>query len=111
MLSVPSKTKHHTDSIEYPAQQSPKQKSKFSKFVADISSTTLTGSKSNQSLTSSPPPPPPPDKSQFRAQSDGSGKLKGFFADISSRDITGTRSSDRQQPSYRSKVKTSRPTG
>ena len=95
-----SKAKHHSDSTDYPAQTSPKQKSKFSRFVSDISQTTLTGSKPGQSaVKASPPPPPPPDKSQFRAPSEGSGKVKGFFADLSSRDVTGSRPSDRQQVS------------
>ena len=91
-----SKAKHHSDSTDYPAQRSPNQKSKFSRFVSDISRTTLGGSRPGQSAIT---PPPPPDKSQFRATSEGSGKLKGFFADVSSRDITGSRPSDRQQAS------------
>ena len=94
------KVKHHSDSTNYPAQTSPKQKSKFSKFVSDISQTTLGGSKSGQSaVAASTTPPPPPDKSQFRATSEGSGKLKEFFADISSRDVAGGRPSDREQAS------------
>lgn len=108
------KSKRQSDS-EYPSssspQQSPKQKSKFSRFVSDISQSTLAGPKPNQSgaaAPESPPPPPPPDKSQFRATSEGSGRLKGFFTDLSSRDISGNRPSDKQ-PSPRGPVTSPRP--
>lgn len=100
------KTKHHSDSAEYsppqPQSSSPKQKSKFSKFVNDLSHSTITGGKHSHSgsqsrIVSSPTRPPPPDKSQFRVTSEGSSsKVKGFFADLGSRDITGARVSDKQ---------------
>ena len=104
-LSSESKTKHNSDSAEYsppqPQPSSPKQKSKFSRFVNDLSHSTITGTKHSQTpsqsrIVSSPTRPPPPDKSQFRVTSEGSSKVKGFFSDLSSRDITGARISDKQ---------------
>lgn len=107
--SSDSKPKHRSD--DYPSslpqqfQQptSPKPKSKFSKFVNELSQATLTASKPAQSPQSpahapaSPPPPPPlPDKSQFRTATEGSGRFKGFFTDLGSRDITGNKPSERQ---------------
>jgi len=93
------KTKHHSD--EYGQPSSPKQKSKFSKFITDLSQQSITGTKHSNSpsqsrLSGSPPPPPPPDKTQFRATSEGSGgRLKGFLADLNSRDITGGKAGDK----------------
>jgi hypothetical protein len=93
------KVKHHSD--EYGQPSSPKQKSKLSKFMTDLSQQSITGTKQSTSpsqsrISGSPPPPPPPDKTQFRATSEGSGgKLKGFLADLNSRDITGGKAGDK----------------
>ena len=88
------KPKRDSDNSEYPStspQQSPRQKSKFSRFVNDLSQSSITGkSPQTTAVTASPPPPPPPDKSQFRSPSESS-RLKGFLADLSSRDITGNK--------------------
>jgi len=73
-------------------QTSP-QPSKFSKFMADVSSGGLSGTQSNQQQSrrsSSPIPPPPPPKSQYQKDpATRGGGLKSFFADISSRDALG----------------------
>jgi hypothetical protein len=103
-----SKPKHNRNSSEtFQQQQSPKQKSMFSKFVNELSQAQLTVSKPAAQGQSGSPPPRPPDKSQFRSTSETSGGLKGFFADLSSRDITGQRKVDRrtspQNPSIYSK--------
>lgn len=108
--SSDSKVKHHSDSSEYPQHQavgaSPKQKSKFSKFVNDLSNTSITGSRHNRSSShsgraASPLPPPPPDKSQFQNQyQGGQSKLKGFLADLNSRDITGAKRDKSASPHH-----------
>ena len=93
------KAKHNSD--EYGQSSSPKQKSKFSKFMNDLSQQSITGTKqstppSQSRIMGSPPPPPPPDKTQFRATSEGSvGKLKGFLSDLNSRDITGAKAGEK----------------
>jgi len=75
-------------------QTSPKP-SKFSKFMADISSGGLSGTQSNQQQSgrsSSPLPPPPPPKSQYQKDpATRGGGLKSFFADISTRDALGNK--------------------
>jgi hypothetical protein len=96
------KAKHHSDSSEYPSsaqQHSPRQKSKFSKFMTELSlspSTTSKPSSPFQTQSGTGSPPPPPDKSQFRTPSEGSGRIKGFFADLTSRDLVGNKPSDKQ---------------
>jgi hypothetical protein len=93
-----SKTKRNSadDSPQRSASpQASPGRSKFSKFVNEISSGPLSGAKPNQQSTqnASPGPPPPPDKSQFQ------GRLKGFFADISNRDALGNKAGDKPPPS------------
>jgi hypothetical protein len=100
-----TKGKHNRTGSDVPQpmqqqQQSPKQKSKFSKFVNDLSNAQLTVSKpSNQnqsSVSGSPPPPRPPDKAQFRSTSEGTGGLRGFFTS----DLTGKRVSPQNPTPY-----------
>lgn len=92
------KAKRNSDEYQ---SLSPKQKSKFSKFINDLSQQSITGTKHSTSPSQSrtmgsPPPPPPPDKTQFRATSEGSGgKLKGFLSDLNSRDITGAKAGEK----------------
>jgi hypothetical protein len=102
------KSKHLSDSSSYQQPQykatgpsSPK-KSKFSKFMNDLSQSSLTGAKPGQPSQSgwgrsqpSQIAPPPPEKPQNRSTSEGSSRLKGFFSDLNSRDITGKPASDR----------------
>jgi hypothetical protein len=74
-------TTRHSDTPGYSPPQvstSPKQKSKFSKFIGDLSQSSITGIKPSAQHAQSPStslvgrPPPPPDKTQFRAVSGGS---------------------------------------
>ena len=99
----PASKRHSGSSADYsPTQQqrqssSPKQKSKFAKFMTDLSHQDITGKDArsvSQSAAIDSRPPPPPDKSQFRAPSTGTG-LKSLFADLNARDITGARPQDR----------------
>ena len=110
------KPKRHSDASEYSPstsspQQSPRQKSKFSRFVNDLSQSSITGkSPQTAAVTASPPPPPPPDKSQFRSPSESTSRLKGFLADLGSRDITGNKpQTSHGSPSSSPRVAADRP--
>ena len=112
LFTTDSKQKHHSDSTEYPStspQQSPRQKSKFSKFVSDLSQSSVTGKRPESPVTASPNPPPPPDKSQFRSPAESSSRLKGFLADLNSRDITGKPQTSHGSPTTSSRVPADRP--
>jgi hypothetical protein len=107
LFKTDGKSKRHSDTPGYSPPTdttSPKQKSKFSKFVGDLAQSSITGTKighgyssSQSNIGASPPPPPPPDKAQFRSASDGTA-LKGFMSDLASRDITGGRPRTPSQP-------------
>lgn len=97
-----SNKRHSGSSGDSPTQQqrqssSPKQKSKFSRFMNDLSHQTITGKDPrhvSQPASVDSRPPPPPDKTQFRAPSAGTG-IKNVFSDLGSRDITGARPQDK----------------
>jgi hypothetical protein len=83
-----------------PTQQrqssSPKQKSKFGRFMSDLSHQDITG-KNTRAVSHSAVmdrPPPPPDKAQYRAPSGGPA-LRNMFSDLNNRDITGARPQDK----------------
>ena len=90
---------------QHEPQTSPKQKSKFSKFMSDLAQTSITGtplkherSESQSGSLDSPPPPLPPDISQSQRGSQSSGRFRAFFADLNSRDITGSKPAAKSKP-------------
>jgi len=85
------------DNSQQRQSSSPKQKSKFSKFMSDLSHQDITGRNArtvSHSAAMDSRPPPPPDKTQFRSPSGGA-VLRNAFTDLNSPDITGARPQDK----------------